>query len=463
MGLSVPPTSVLLPLRFMMTGILALVLGVAALVARPDLLATYHYNQYVIAITHLLVLGWICTIVMGAMYQLVPVALETKLYSERLARWQFVCHTVGFGGMVWMFWKSDLKQVGHFGSLFALGVGLFVYNIFRTLLRVPRWNLIATAVTAALGWLSFAIIAGLTIAAGKCSYDSAEAVSTGTGALVHGLQATARWVTRFDQLGAMHAHAHLGTVGVYLMLIVGISYKLIPMFTLSEVQNRLRAGLSILLLNLGLLGAFFTILSRSPLKWVCALVLVAALGFYGFEIRAILRARRRRALDWGIKYFLTALAWLGVLCPLGLVLAWPRLPFTAFTGQLENLYGFLGIVGVISLAIIGMLYKIVPFLVWYRTYSRRIGIEKVPSLSDLYSAYWQKVGYWTWLVGVLGNSVGILLGNNLIVRGSSALLAASLLTLGINLVSMLGHLFRPKVAPLISKPVLPALESKPAA
>ena len=464
-GLSVPATSVLLPLKFMVAGIGALFLGVAAFVARPELLATYHYNQYVIAITHLLVLGWICTIVMGAMYQLVPVALETRLYSERLARWQFVCHTVGVGGMVWMFWKSDLKQVGHFGSVFALGVGIFVYNIFRTLLRVPRWNLIATAVTAALSWLSFAIVAGLAIAAGKCSYDSVDTLSasTATGALVHGLQATARWVTRFDQLGAMHAHAHLGTVGVYLMLIVGISYKLIPMFTLSEVQNRFRAGLSILLLNLALLASFLTILLRSPWKWVCALALVAAIGLYGFEIRSILRARKRRALDWGIKYFLTALAWLGVLCPLGLVLAWPRLPFTAFTGQLENLYGFLGIIGVISLAIIGMLYKIIPFLVWYRTYSRRIGREKVPSLSDLYSAFWQKVGYWTWLLGVLGNSVGIMVGNNPVVRFSSAMLAASLLTLGINLVTMLSHLFRPKVAPMVSKPALSDLESKPAA
>ena len=74
--------SVTLPLRFMVTGMLALFTGVSLLLLRPEMLATYHYNQYVIATTHLFVLGWICTIVMGAMYQLVPVALETKLYSE---------------------------------------------------------------------------------------------------------------------------------------------------------------------------------------------------------------------------------------------------------------------------------------------------------------------------------------------------------------------------------------------
>ncbi len=95
---------------------------------------------------------------MGAMYQLVPVALETKLYSERLARWQFVFHVVGFVGMVWMFRVWNMKQVGHFGSVLAVGVGLFVYNMARTLWRVPKWNVTATAVGAALAWISLAII-----------------------------------------------------------------------------------------------------------------------------------------------------------------------------------------------------------------------------------------------------------------------------------------------------------------
>jgi hypothetical protein len=112
----------------MVTGMLALFTGVALLVLRPDILATYHYNQYVIAATHLFVLGWICTIVMGAMYQLVPVALETRLYSEKLVAWQFMFHLVGFAGMVWMFWTWDMKQVGHFGAVLTVGVGLFVYS-----------------------------------------------------------------------------------------------------------------------------------------------------------------------------------------------------------------------------------------------------------------------------------------------------------------------------------------------
>lgn len=446
--------SVLLPLRFMVAGLGALLAGMVLLVVRPEILATYHYNQYVIATTHLFVLGWISTIVMGAMYQLVPVALETKLYSERLARWQFAFHVVGFSGMVWMFWHWNLQQVGHFGAVLAVGVGLFAYNIARTLMRVPRWNVVASSVASALAWLALAVLAGLLVVIGKCSYEPETiAASTGfTHVLLQGLNATAGVVRSFDTIGAMHAHAHLGAVGVFIILIVGISYKLVPMFTLSELQNRRRAAASLWLLNLGLAGAFITILLRSPWKPAFTLVATAGLVCYGLEIRAILQARKRRAPDWGVTYFLTAIGLLAPLAVLAAILSSPHLPFTALSGQAENLYGFLAFVGVVSFAIIGMLYKILPFLAWYASYSKHIGRCKVPSLADLYSPRVQAAGYWTYLGGLVLTSVAILAGNGLGVRCGCGLLLASLGLLALNVGKILGHLLRPKLQPLAARP-----------
>ena len=455
-GFSPHAPSVTLPLRFMVTGMLALLVGVSLLVLRPVMLATYHYNQYVIAATHLFVLGWICTIVMGAMYQLVPVALETKLYSEKLAAWQFAFHLVGFTGMVWMFWTWNMKQVGHFGSVLLVGVGLFVYNIARTLLRVPRWNVIATAVASALVWLSLAVSVGLTLAVGKCSYEAASGPASGgpLGVFLHGLKAIAAFTARFDQIGAMHAHAHLGVVGVFIMLIVGISYKLVPMFTLSDIQSSRRARASVTLLNAGLLGVFVAILLRHPLKFAFALLVVAGLACYGLEIVAILRARKRRSLDWGLKSFLTAISLLAPLSILALVLSWPGLPLTTLTGRLENVYGFLGLAGVVSFAIMGMFYKIIPFLVWYGSYSTQIGLRKVPSLADLYSPALQAAGYWTYLAGLAATTLAILLGNAAAVAGACVLLALSLVTLALNVAKILSHLVRPRMEPFNLRPAL---------
>lgn len=441
-----------LPLAFMLTGLASLAVGAVWLVAQPSILASYHYNQYVIALTHLFVLGWICSIVMGAMYQLVPVALETKLYSEGLARWQFAFHLVGFIGMVLMFRTWNMKQVGHFGTVMTVGVGLFVFNIARTLRRVPKWSVTATAVAAALFWISLTVIAGLSIATGKCTYESTEGLATvgGVSTLVSGLRSLAGYMSHFDAISAMHAHAHLGGVGFFTMLIVGVSYKLIPMFTLSEVQSQRRAGLSVALLNLGLAGSFVTILLRSPWKSAFALVTITALAIYGWELRAILRARKRGALDWGIRYFLTAVALLGLLSLLAVVLSWPGLPLNPFTGQLENLYGFLGLIGMVSFAIMGMLYKIIPFLVWFGVYSKHIGRAQVPSLADMYSPRLQVIGYWSFLAGLVAICAGILRGSESVVRFGSLLFTTSVVVHVINVGKILAHVARPRITPHIS-------------
>jgi cbb3-type cytochrome oxidase subunit 1 len=404
-------------LRFIVTGVVSLVTGVTLLLLRPDLLATYHYNQYIISVTHLFTLGWISSVVMGAMYQLVPVALETRLYSERLARWHFVLHVVAVTGMVIMFWFWNMKQVGSFGSLFGAGVALFVYNISRTLARTPRRNLIAASIALAVGWLVLTLLAGLFIAATKL------------------------WpITLFASLAQMHAHAHLGVVGFFLMMVVGVSYKLVPMFCLSELQSARRAAASLLLLNLGLGGAAPAILVGHPSKAVFSMVTVAGLLAYGIEICAILRARKRKPLDWGMVYFVTAIGILLPVSALALILSWPTLPLNAFTGQLENVYGLLALLGVFTLAILGMLYKIVPFLVWHARYSKQIGRSKVPTLADLYSARLQAFGFAFYCGGLLAVSIATLLANAQAVRWSVALLALSLTCFAVNLGKILAHL-----------------------
>ncbi len=426
-GIATPNApSIGVPLRFVLIGMTALIAGVLWLGVRPDILAPYHYNQYVVAVTHLFTLGFICSIVMGAMYQLVPVALETRLYSEKLAKWQFVFHLVGFTGMVWKFWVWDMTGVGHYGSVMAVGAILFVYNIARTLWQVPNWNVVAGGVASALVWFSLTILAGLYVVAAKC------------------------WeFSPFDPVAQMHAHAHLGGIGFFLMMIVSVSYKLLPMFALSELQNERRAWWSVWLLNGGLAGLFLALLLRSPWKLGFALVVIAGLAVYAREIIAILKARKRRLLDWGLRYFLTALGVLAPLSALAVILCWPRLPATLLTTQLENVYGFLALMGVVAFTITGFLYKIVPFLVWYHTYGPEVGRSKVPSLGDLYSARLQAVGFWLFQTGLAATSVSTALGHETAVRWSTVILAASLLVFAINMGRILSHFFFPIIEPLV--------------
>jgi hypothetical protein len=176
-------------------------------------------------------------------------------------------------------------------------------------------------------------------------------------------------------------------------------------------------------------------------------VVIVALVIYGWELAAILRARKRGPLDWGIRYFLTAVALLIPVSLLSVVLSWTGLPLNPFMGQLENLYGFLGLLGVVTFAIMGMLYKIIPFLVWFGVYRQHIGRAKVPALADMYSARLQMIGYWSFLAGLVTISVGILRESERGVRFGSLLFTTSVLVLLLNVGKILAHVARPQITP----------------
>ena len=85
--------------------------------------------------------------------------------------------------------------------------------------------------------------------------------------------------------------------------------------------------------------------------------------------------------------------------------------------------------GVVTFAIMGMLYKIIPFLVWFGVYSQHIGRAQVPALADMYSPRLQMIGYWSFLAGLVAISVGILRESESGVRLGSLLFTTSVLVL----------------------------------
>lgn len=432
-------------LRFLVAGLISLLVVIGWMMWQPSILATYHYNQFVIAATHLMVLGFAGTIIMGVIYQLASLAFEVELHSVRLAQWQFIVHLISFVGMIWMFRIWDMKQVGHFGSGLALGVALLAYNVARTLWRMPKWNVIAVSVAAAVFWFGVAVFVGLSVAAAKCAYDATEGLATveGVRQFVGGLRITAQVVSHFDAISLMHAHAHIGVVGFFIMLIVGLSYRLIPMFALTRIQNRRRAALSILLLNLGVAGAAVTIALRSAWKPVFAGVIIGGLIVFALEVRAMLKARTTARLDWGLKSFLVALWLLLPSSVLALILSWPELPPTQFYGMLENVYGFVGLFGVVTLAIFGMLHKILPLLVWLEVYCHHAGRARIPAVNAMISERIQFSGLIIYLAGLAIISMAILRGNELCVRFGAGLLLVGVGCFGTNICRVLSHYFKP--------------------
>ncbi|MDD5433862.1 MAG: hypothetical protein PH343_00390, partial [Nitrospira sp.] len=115
----------------------------------------YHFQPRLLAFAHIAVLGWATMIIMGAMTQLVPVILETSLYSVRIARWGLWIFLMGVSGIAGHFWYT---AIGGSGMLSAVGtlfnaILLFVINIGMTLTKVKSINISVAHIIAAITYL----------------------------------------------------------------------------------------------------------------------------------------------------------------------------------------------------------------------------------------------------------------------------------------------------------------------
>ena len=77
--------SVVLPIAYLATAAAAFVLAALALPGLGAVLAGHYYHPRLLALTHVLALGWVTLAIMGASYQIIPVVIERPLFSERLA------------------------------------------------------------------------------------------------------------------------------------------------------------------------------------------------------------------------------------------------------------------------------------------------------------------------------------------------------------------------------------------
>ena len=132
---SQPPMTI--PLGHFVVGFGFLLVGAAVGVASSlGLLAGFVR----VAHLHLLLVGWVCVTIMGAMTQFVPVWSGVGLHSRRLSVVQLGLVAVGLVGLVGAFLTGVgwLFLVGGLGLL--LGLWTFVYNLGRTLWRVGEYD-----------------------------------------------------------------------------------------------------------------------------------------------------------------------------------------------------------------------------------------------------------------------------------------------------------------------------------
>jgi len=321
-------------------------------------------GRAVLAHVHLLLAGWVCITVMGAMTQFVPVWSGVELHSKRLARLQLALVAGGLAAFVAALFASELTWLPAAGAVVLAGFWVFVYNVGRTLLPARPWDVTERHFALALGFFLAVTALGLLLATGLARPSLSYPGGVGQAAL-------------------KSAHATLAVFGAVLTTVLGALYQLATMFTQSDLDRYDRP--LVLVEQVGypvgvVVFAGGRLFGAADVARVGGLLVAAGLAAFAVVLaRRILHSSGDRT-PMLTRYGVAALA-MAAWAPLA---AWTWLsdPLWATFGPPEAIHLlFLGVVGMV---VLGTLYHVVPFVIWVHRYSDRLGLEPVPMIDDLY-------------------------------------------------------------------------------
>jgi metal-sulfur cluster biosynthetic enzyme len=417
-GKNAPSTSVVIP--HFVYGAISLLSSVILIIIRPDAFTSHFFNYGLLSITHLLVLGWITMVILGALYQLLPVIIEASLYSESIARINFYLLGVGILLLATAFWNG---WMGSFlilaGGIILLAVLLFSLNIYLTVrglkIRSMEFLFIGTSII----WLIITVLAGL------------------LGAI------NLMWpFLDISHLQWLKLHAHAGIVGWFLLLVIGVASRLFPMFLVVENVNKTTLRISYFFINAGLLSG----LLASYYHWIPGIVSAVALGLTGiasflvFVSRVFVR-RMKKQLDTGMRQTAVAFYFLLAAILLLLVSVWGGVAAFEANG-VAIAYMSCVVIGFFTSLVMGQTYKTLPFIIWLKNYQGRVGKEKTPMPRELYAEWAAQSQVIIFSLAFLGFLGGILFKDQQVVRLAGILLGASVALYCYNVFKIVTH--RPK-------------------
>jgi hypothetical protein len=374
-----------------------------------------------LATVHLLTIGWITLLMLGALFQFVPVLAGQKLLSRHLSVGALVLIELGLAGMVGGFFLIGtrfrlLLPAGGTGVVVGIMVGIL--DIAVPLARKHPLPLSGRFVIAGLALLLLTVALGL-------SFALAFTVPAFIGMLG-------------GMLGPILArgieyHILAGIGGWFTLTAIGVSYELLPMFMLAP-HERGAWGVSVLWLgSAGFVLALASGLaapgplsffpsSAEPLGRTCIGIAVL---LYLIDVVRMYRDRRRRRIELHNRAAIGAFASLAI----ALVVATASsvvhdLGRSAPTLIFLLIFGWLGGLG------LAQLYKIVPFLAWLSHFGPRLGTGPVPRVQDLVNERFAAYLFAAYFAAVAIASGAAFAGFPMLVRAAVALLLTATVLLG---------------------------------
>lgn len=312
-----------------------------------------------LAATHALVLGLLAPVMIGALFQLMPVVAGQTVAAARFISPFVALGSAGIAaGLAAGFLLGDARGFRLAAWLAALLYGAVALALGWTARRVQ----VTDATTRTLRLIVFPI-----------------AIVLALGVSLAG--ALGGW-WRVDTLRLVDLHAAWGVVGWIGALLLGVASTVVPMFwQTARPSARWQRALPALLWVPLLLG------SSSVMLWPFAVLLgcAVAAGFAGFALRGLLRAKRQFDPAW-VLWLVCAASWLlaaALAAAQTLASLSPALAAAAPPALLRMLPWWTGVAALVGGAVLplnAMLGKIIPFLVFLHLRRQIPAGRRVPTM-----------------------------------------------------------------------------------
>lgn len=379
---------------------------------------TQHYfNPPTLAITHTMALGWGTMIILGASHQLFPVLIEGKLHSNLLAYLSFFFAAMGIPLLIFSFYKFNFGIVAQNGGiLINLSVVCYIANLIISISKSKKANIHAMFAITAAFWLL---------------------LTTGIGLLL--VYNFTQNILSQDSIYYLSFHAHMGIIGWFLLMVIGVGSRLIPMFLISKYENKKRLWLVYSLINAGLLSfiPIFLLSFKSGLYFIPIILIGSGVIVFGYYIQQSYIKRIRKKVDGQVKISMLSVSFMviPVLILVGIIAIFASISKMEFA----LLYGFTIFFGWITAIILGMTFKTLPFIIWNKVYHNIAGLGKTPNPKELFSTPVFIATTASYLMGFVIFGYGIIRADIFMLKAGAIFLLVTAVLYNLNVFKILFH------------------------
>lgn len=416
---SIKTTSYKVVLPFYLYAAISFLSSAVLLLTSSTAFLQHYFHPHILAITHMMALGWGTMIILGASHQLAPVLIEGKLYSNKLGYASFILAAIGIPLLVYGFYVFNMGEPAKWGGRFVLlSILAYLINLGVSISKSKNESIHAIYVFTSVIWLFLTAFLGL--------------------ALVYNFTTE---LLPYDSLHYLPLHVHAGIIGWFLLLVIGVSSRLIPMFLISKYHNVKHLKLIFLFVNTALVSYilifYFTKNTEYIfLPWIALFIGILLFIYYCY---CSFKQRIRKQVDEQMK--ISLLSVLMIIIPVILLLV---VIVTISILSKENVvlslsYGFLNLFGWITAIILGMTFKTLPFIVWNKVYHHRSGLGKTPNPKELFSNSVFKIMSVSYLLGLVLFITGSLLSYLLLLKSGAVFILASAILYVFNVIKVITH------------------------